>query len=90
MIRDMFSVFDFGSKVFCTPFFSENISTAVRAFRHAANDPQSEISKYPSDFALYHFGTFDDTKCEITTITPVQLAVAISFVLPREEIKDDV
>jgi len=90
MIRDMFSVFDNGSKTFCTPFFSENISTAMRAFQYAANDPASEISKYPRDFSLFHFGTFDDQTCEITTITPHQLALAITLVNKPEVTSDDV
>ncbi|AWW06067.1 MAG: nonstructural protein [Microvirus sp.] len=89
MLKDMFTVFDAAAKTFCIPFFSENISTAMRAFQYAANDPQSEISKYPADYTLFHFGTFDHSTCEITTITPAALANALTLVI-KPEVNTDV
>nr|QJB20037.1 MAG: nonstructural protein [Microvirus sp.] len=89
MIKDMFTVFDAAAKTFCTPFFSENISTAMRAFQYAANDPQSEISKYPADYTLFHFGTFDHSNCEIISITPSPLANALTLV-NKPEVNTDV
>lgn len=80
MIKDMFTVYDAASKTFCTPFFSENITTATRAFAYAANDPNSEISRFPSDYSLFHFGTFDDQNAEITTVKPYHLCNALQHV----------
>lgn len=88
MIKDMFTVFDAAAKTFCIPFFSENISTAMRAFAYAANDPHSEISKYPADYTLFHFGTFDHNTCTIEQITPVSLANALTLV-NKPEVQSD-
>jgi len=80
MLKPIFSVYDSAAKTYCVPFFSDNVATAVRAFAHAANDPSSEISRFPSDFILFHFGNFDTSTCEMITTTPVKLAVAITLV----------
>lgn len=61
MQRLMFAVYDIKSQIFGSPFFSVNANTAVRSFAAAANDPNSEISQFPTDFILYELGSFDDT-----------------------------
>lgn len=80
MINSFFSVYDSKAAVFCTPFFSENNHTALRAFRYAANDQTTEIGKYPSDYTLYKIGTFDNLTGEILPVEPVPIALAITLV----------
>lgn len=80
MKLDVFSVFDSKIGAFAQPFFSSNISTAQRAFAYAANDPTTDIGRFPADMALFHLGTWDNDTCEFDLITPFRLSLAISFV----------
>lgn len=54
------AVFDSKAKVYGNPFYSVNQATAIRAFSAASNDPDSELSRHPSDFTLFGLGWFDD------------------------------
>lgn len=80
MKTGMYSVYDSKANCFCTPFFSENDATAVRAFRYAANDQTIEIGKYPSDFTLFAIGQFDSETGQVSTLEPVSLALALTLV----------
>lgn len=59
MKLEMFAVYDAKARTYCTPFFSENVAVAIRAFAHAANDNQTDVGRFPSDFTLFHLGVFD-------------------------------
>lgn len=84
MQSSVYSVYDSKAGVFCTPFTSENDSTALRAFRYAANDKEMDIGKYPSDFTLFVIGTFDNSTGQVSSIEPVSLALALTLVQPTE------
>lgn len=83
----MFSVYDKKARCFCKPFSSENEQTATRAFVYAANDPTSDIGRYPTDFALYYLGTFEDSTGICTFTEPVYLLDALS--IPKQEVEQD-
>lgn len=84
MVLDMFTVHDSQAGAFCTPFFSSNISTAMRSFAFAANDLDQDIGRFPSDFTLYHMGTYDDSNGEITTVPLFKLAHAVTLVKQQQ------
>nr|QJB19434.1 MAG: nonstructural protein [Microvirus sp.]QJB19675.1 MAG: nonstructural protein [Microvirus sp.] len=54
-----FSIRDIKAEGFNTPFFQATFGLAERAFKEAANDPQSQIAKNKEDFSLYYLGEFD-------------------------------
>lgn len=54
------SVFDKKASVFCTPFFSQNQSTAVRDFSFGVQDPNSQISSFAGDYDLFVLGSWDE------------------------------
>ena len=54
-----FSIRDTKAEGFNTPFFQTTFGLAERAFKEAANDPQSQIAKNKEDFSLYYIGEFD-------------------------------
>ena len=60
MIVQVFSVFDSKAGSFAQPFFSHTLVTGKRAFADACADPSTMLSRHPSDFALFHLGSFDD------------------------------
>lgn len=55
----IFSVYDNKAKAFRQPFIVETTGDAVRAFTTWANDPNSQICKFPTDFCLFEHGVFD-------------------------------
>lgn len=81
MIKDIFVVHDSKVQAFGIPFFAENISVALRSFKYAANDKNTEVGKYPSDFSLYHLGAYDDTTAKIDLLpAPYHLAIAATLI----------
>lgn len=71
MIVQIFSIYDIKSKTFGQPFFSQTEGTARRSFQDLANDPQSQVNKYPDDFTLFLIGSFDDDDAELLAIDGV-------------------
>lgn len=67
MIKNLYAVFDKKAEVFCQPYVSQNDSTAIRDFEHAATDDHMDIGRYPADFDLYFLGVFDDQLGTIST-----------------------
>ena len=55
-----FSIYDTATKVFNRPFYQHTKGQAIRSFTDLVNDDQTEISKHPSDYALFLLGTFED------------------------------
>jgi len=64
MKYQIFVVHDTVSKIFLTPFYQVNDAVAKRNFASAANDRTTDIGQNPSDFHLYHLGTFDNETAE--------------------------
>lgn len=62
---NMFTVYDSKAETYLRPFSMLTKGEAIRGFITTLNDGQSEMSKYPADFTLFHVGTFDPKNCEI-------------------------
>lgn len=56
----IYAVYDKKAMVYAPPFFVNTAIEAVRAFGELVADGRSTVAKYPSDFALYCLGDFDD------------------------------
>jgi len=81
MQTNVFSVFDSKAGSYAQPFYSPTIGSAIRAFIGAISDPNTMLSKHPSDFSLMHLGSFDDDTGLFTNLqVPLNLGVAISFI----------
>lgn len=59
MKLNIFAVFDSKGEAFIPPWFLPTIGLATRQFSEAANDVNHQFCKYPGDYSLFHFGTFD-------------------------------
>ena len=66
MIQNVYTIKDAKSNTFANPYYSINDATAIRSFQQAANDPNTTINQFPSDFSLYRLGTFCDQSAEFT------------------------
>jgi len=79
MEKGIFAVLDTKSTIFSNPFVSINSAVAIRDFRGACNEPNSDINRNPADYALYRIGTYDDNLGAIKPITPENLGFATQF-----------
>lgn len=62
-----FGVRDVKAEAFVgTPIFVRARGLAVRAFGDQANDPSSDIGKYPADFQLFELGEWDEVTGVLT------------------------
>lgn len=59
-MKKLYSVFDKKAAVYCAPFLAHNMASAIRDLSRAANDPQSVVGQYPSDYELYEVGDWDE------------------------------
>jgi len=69
----IYSVFDTKAQKFGVPFFQQNDVIAVRSFTRAVNDPSTDLNAFPSDFALYNLGEFDDQTASLQVNPQPQL-----------------
>lgn len=62
MRLEMFTVYDIALGSYGRPMFMQSVGQAMRSFSDEVNrsDPDNQMNKHPSDFALYHLGTFVD------------------------------
>lgn len=61
MLAIGFAIYDTKSESFGQPFFTHNRASAMRGIRlQLQQDSNSMIAKFPSDFALFEIGSFDE------------------------------
>lgn len=74
------SVLDSKSGIYSPPFSAVNKQTAMRDFAHAAQEPGTQMAKFPEDFRLYAIASFDDNTSQITVFdAPEYLIAALDF-----------
>jgi len=77
----VYSVYDAKARTYITPFFSTNRDTAMRIFAHAANDPGTDIGRFPSDYTLFCLGFwYAETGSLVEYEAKEPLGCAIEFV----------
>lgn len=77
---EVFSIYDSAAEAYNQPFFAQAKGQAVRMFTQMCNDPKSNINQYPSDFTLFHIGSFDDSSAKFTLHpSPIGLGVAVEY-----------
>lgn len=86
MQLQIFAVYDSKAGAFNQPFFMHNKETAMRAFTSACMDTNTDLHRYPTDFALFHIGTYEDSNATIVSfVTPENLGLASQFILEVTE-----
>ncbi len=78
-MNDIFAVYDVVAERYLQPFFGENPGSAIRGFATVCGEPDHQFAIHPSDYSLFHIGTWDELKGEITPLEPRQIASAASF-----------
>lgn len=70
-----YSIYDRKGLFYATPWFVVNDATAHRAFADLVNDPQSTVSRHPSDYVLFCVGSYDDDKGQLEPLSPLRHVV---------------
>ena len=84
MTLKVYTVYDSKVGAYLNPFFMKSNGECLRAWHEVCNDPQSNISKYPSDFTLFEIGEWDDSTGEFSMYTAKQpLGTALEYNLPE-------
>lgn len=67
MKQQVMVVRDIKVEAYGAPFCTPSVGIAIRSFTDAVNNPEknSDISKHPADFDLFHLGTYDDNTAAI-------------------------
>lgn len=58
--QELFVIRDAKADFYNPPFVTKTFAEAERTFSALANNPQTSIGQFPTDFDLYHLGTFDN------------------------------
>lgn len=76
------AIFDKKTECFSQPMYFQTPAQGARSFGDAVNDPKSDFSRHPEDYALMHVGTFDesDGRLEAPAAGPVLIVQALSMV----------
>lgn len=60
MITKAFALLDVKTGLFSVPWFLHHKAIAIRAVCELARDPNTNVGKYSTDYALYQIGEYDD------------------------------
>ncbi len=85
MKHEVFSVHDAKAEAYLPPFYCVNALVAIRTFSTAAMDAGHQFHMNPSDYTLFHLGSWDDMTALFTLFpTAAPLGKAIEFVGTRD------
>lgn len=74
------SVYDSMVNEYVKPGAVDTTGNAIRGFQQEANNPESNIFKYPDQYTLFHVADFDtDTGVFTPLQTPKSLGLALNF-----------
>lgn len=65
MTSKIFLIYDKKAQMYFQPSFHLNKAIALRAFTEVANDPKTNLCKYPSDFSIWIVGEWDELEGKI-------------------------
>lgn len=84
MNEKMFTVFDSKVEAYMTPFFSQTMPSALRAFSDTVQNTEHPFHKHAEDYTLFELGIWNDTNGSFEIHkTPIPVAKAIE-VLTKE------
>ena len=82
MLLQVFTVFDSKAESYLPPFYMPALGAALRSFSDTCNDPSHAFNKHPSDYCLFHLGTFDDSTATFEPfIAPQSLGLAQEHII---------
>ena len=86
MTTELYTVFDTLTGAYGRPFHAINQADALRMAKTLANDKATTVGQSPTDFALFHLGSFDDLTAKITEFEAPKKICMFSELVVREDI----
>ena len=77
--KNAYAVKDVKTQLFSSLHFLPSDGVAIRSFSVACENEETELSKFPEDFSLYHLGSFNESTGKLNHVTPKQIANASEF-----------
>lgn len=84
MLTRAYSVYDNKALIYNRPFFEATDGAALRSFQELANDLNTSVGRYPTDFSLWWVGTYDDQTGQFVPTVPLT-HVADATALVRQQ-----
>lgn len=89
LLLGIYGINDEPAEAFFNPFIARTNAEAHRSFGDSINDPQGNLGKHPSHFALYQLGTYDPSNGYIDGLKkPVLVARGSDFKDKRSKKED--
>jgi len=79
-VQNLFTVYDAKAEAYLQTFQLPTTAMAVRVFAECCNSKDHQFGKHPSDYTLFHLGTFDELNGGINSHAPKSLGNAVEFV----------
>lgn len=83
----MFSIRDTKLSVYRRPFFFQHEIEALRAFIEVIRDGNTEVSRFPEDYDLYHIGDYDEVTGLVTTTGHHKFIASAKQIVSQELLK---
>lgn len=83
MILRAFSLYDSKALVYSPPFYAATDAAAIRMVSDTVADPQTSLSRHPSDYILVRVGEFDDNKGLFSAEQPLVHVVDVAALTPK-------
>ena len=85
-----YSIFDKKAGTYSNPVFCVSQGVALRMLMDLVSDQRTSIAKYPSDFALYEVGSFDEVSGSLLPTTENGSIVPPKFIAEAlDYVRDD-
>lgn len=80
-MQKQFTVYDSKSEIWSRPNYAPTTAAGIRLFAAIAEDRETEIGRYPSDFTLFETGSFDEYTGDTTPHqAKINLGLAITHI----------
>lgn len=90
MKKSVYAIYDAAAMVYSIPFFYDLETQAMRAFEASMLSPDSHVSMFPQDFALYKLGAFDQGNGELIPLQePERICTATDIMRAKQEATSD-
>lgn len=80
MLMHVFAVYDMKAEAYYPPMFQKTVGLALRIFKDMANNPDTTVGRFPTDYALFQIGTYEDTTGILTPLVHTALGKAVEYV----------
>lgn len=84
MILNVYAIFDKAVKSYSQPVFTQNDILVKRIIKQVAEDPSTDLAKYPDQYTVYHIGVYDTETAQIVDQENTVVCEVISL-LPEKK-----